>query len=199
MTFPFAYPTKPHARRHGPKGYSDPASFRPWLRDEFSFRCVYCLLREQWARENSFTIDHFLAVALHPDKALDYHNLLYACGTCNFAKADRLLPDPLQVLTSDKVQVAEDGTIHTTDPKASHLIELLGLDSEVSHEFRMLWIGIVALAAKHDPSLFKQLMRFPSDLPNLARLRPPGGNAQPDGVGESSHARKLNGTLPETY
>lgn len=48
MTTPFIYPAVPHVRRHGPMGYADVTSFRPWLRDEFSFRCVYCLLREQW-------------------------------------------------------------------------------------------------------------------------------------------------------
>ena len=40
---PFDYPVASHQRRHGPRGYSQPESYRPWLRDEFSFRCVYCL------------------------------------------------------------------------------------------------------------------------------------------------------------
>ena len=44
----FTYPVEPHLRRHGPQGYADVVSDRPWLRDEFAFRCVYCLLREQW-------------------------------------------------------------------------------------------------------------------------------------------------------
>src|SRR5258708_6259440 len=48
MTEPFQYPAAPHVRRHGPQGYADAASFRPWLRDEFTFRCVYCLQREVW-------------------------------------------------------------------------------------------------------------------------------------------------------
>lgn len=45
---PFEYPSAPLVRRHGPVGYLDYSSFRPWLRDEFGFRCVYCLRREQW-------------------------------------------------------------------------------------------------------------------------------------------------------
>ena len=48
MTDPFSYPAAAHVRRHGPQGYADYPSYLPWLRDEFSFRCVYCLLREQW-------------------------------------------------------------------------------------------------------------------------------------------------------
>src|SRR5205814_9068910 len=37
-------------------------------RDEFTFRCVYCLLREQWGLvRGTFAIDHFLPVAIHPE------------------------------------------------------------------------------------------------------------------------------------
>ena len=35
---PFAYPMRPHARRHGPQGYSKHGEYRNWLRDEFAFR-----------------------------------------------------------------------------------------------------------------------------------------------------------------
>src|SRR5437660_4231724 len=101
MTTPFIYPSVPHVRRHGPVGYADYASYRPWLRDEFSFRCVYCLLREQWGRVRAvYAIDHFLAVAHHPTRVTDYDNLIYSCITCNTAKGDRAVPDPLALLTS---------------------------------------------------------------------------------------------------
>ena len=46
----FVYPEVPHSRRHGPKGYADCYQYHPWLRDEFSFRCVYCLSRERWGK-----------------------------------------------------------------------------------------------------------------------------------------------------
>jgi hypothetical protein len=42
---PFTYPGAAHVRRHGPQGYADPESYRSWLRDEFHFQCVYCLVR----------------------------------------------------------------------------------------------------------------------------------------------------------
>ena len=48
MSSPFTYPVTPHVRRHGPSGYANHAEFRQWLRDEFAFSCVYCLLREVW-------------------------------------------------------------------------------------------------------------------------------------------------------
>src|SRR3977135_4178953 len=101
MTTPFVYPPVPHVRRHGPAGYADYASYRPWLRDEFSFRCVYCLTREAWGPfRGQYAIDHFLPAALLPVETADYGNLLYSCITCNAAKGDRLVPDPLTVFVS---------------------------------------------------------------------------------------------------
>ena len=84
MTQGFEYPKQLHSRRHGPDGYRDYESYRDWLRDEFMFRCVYCLDREQWnGREAGFHIDHFIPVAMNESRRLDYDNLLYACASCN--------------------------------------------------------------------------------------------------------------------
>ncbi len=200
MTLPFVYPPGPHVRRHGPQGYVDYASYRPWLRDEFSFHCVYCLLREQWGRiRGTYAIDHFLAVAHHPARVAEYDNLVYACASCNTAKGDRAVPDPLAVLTSPQVRVAEDGTIRAEDPEAARLIELLGLDGPESTEYRLLWIGIVALAARHDRDLYRRLLSYPDDLPDLRRLQPPGGNSRPGGVEHSALALRERGALPATY
>jgi HNH endonuclease len=200
MTPPFQYPPAPHVRRHGPQGYADYSSFRPWLRDEFSFRCVYCLLREQWGRVNgTFTIDHFVAVAIDPELENDYDNLLSACVTCNLRKGVRVLPDPLTVLTSTVVRVESDGTIHAdANSEAARLIELLGLDSRESTRFRKRWIEIVALA-RQNPDLYRELMGYPDDLPNLRCRRPPGGNTRPAGVEQSAFARRERGELPSSY
>lgn len=200
MNAPFLYPPRPHTRRHGPQGYADYARYLPWLRDEFSFRCVYCLLREQWGRVRGvYAIDHFLAVAHHPARIADYDNLLYACATCNAAKGAQTVPDPLAVLTGPAVRVTEDGTIHADGADAARLIERLGLDSPQSTEFRMLWIGIIALAARHDPDLHRRLMGYPDDLPDLRALRPPGGNSRPEGAARSALARRKRGELPSVY
>ena len=95
----FEYPMGPHLRRHGPEGYTDYDSYRDWLRDEFVFRCVYCLHREQWySRGGTFNVEHFIPVAVDPNGRCEYTNLLYACLTCNIAKQDILgVPDPCQI------------------------------------------------------------------------------------------------------
>jgi hypothetical protein len=200
MTMPFVYPAEPHVRRHGPRGYADYASYRPWVRDEFSFRCVYCLLREQWGRVRGlFDIDHFQPIAHHPHLGSAYDNLLYACAACNLAKQAEEIPDPLTLLIRSNVRVSEDGRLQARTPEAASLIEILGLDADDAVEFRMSWIGIVALASKSDPDLYRRLMGFPSDLPDLEQLQPPGGNTRPEGLDASCHAQRRRGQLPETY
>ena len=85
---PFRYPPTPHIRRHGPFGYSSYQQFRPWLRDEFCFRCVYCLRREVWAFQDSdFELDHDVAKSVAPELCREYTNLVYACHNCNKRKA----------------------------------------------------------------------------------------------------------------
>jgi hypothetical protein len=196
----FLYPSQPHVRRHGPQGYADVESYRQWLRDEFTFRCVYCLFREQWGRVvGAFDIDHFLPISLFPDRERTYDNLLYACATCNAVKGKRETPDATAVLLNPDVRVTEDGAIHADGREAARLIELLGLNSPQSTEFRLLWIGIVALAERYDPPLYRRLMGFPDDLPDLGRLRPPGGNSKVEGVRASYLARRRDNALPATY
>jgi hypothetical protein len=146
-----------------------------------------------------FGTDHFLPVINHPELTADYDNLLYACASCNLAKRHQQIPDPLAVLTSANVRVSEDGRLHTENADAACLIEILGLDAEDAVEFRLTWIGIVALAANSDPDLQRKLMGFPTDLPDLERLRPPGGNKRPAGASESWHSRLKRGDLPEIY
>src|SRR6266568_2747876 len=93
------YPQLPHERRHGPAGYAEFISFKPWLRDEFAFRCVYCLVRERWNPSGAagFGIDHILSQSVRPDLIGVYTNVVYACLECNAWKRDVLLPDPCAV------------------------------------------------------------------------------------------------------
>ncbi len=108
----FRYPAEPLERRHGPDGYIDYQSYRPWLRDEFSFRCIFWLIREQWGRVTAeFDLDHFVPQRSRPDRSVEYDNLLYACHTCNLRKDDQRLPDPEAALTANQVRVYPDGTL----------------------------------------------------------------------------------------
>ena len=164
---PFLYPTEPHQRRHGPMGYRDNASFRPWLRDEFCFRCVFCLRREQWDRATGMHIDHFLPTSQFPELELTYDNLLYACARCNLAKSSRVIPDPCEVLLADVVTILADGMLVGANSPAKHLIVQMGLNSPEMIYFRRIWIEIIAMAKRANPGLYVQLIGFPDDLPEL--------------------------------
>ena len=109
---PFAYPERPHVRRHGPRGYARYNSYRDWLRDEFSFRCVYCLNREQWVvAKGAFAIDHFVPASVNPGLVTDYDNLLYACTACNLTRGFQAVPNPLEHLLASTVEVNPNGMI----------------------------------------------------------------------------------------
>lgn len=195
----FQYPRRPLTRRHGPAGYADFQSYRPWLRDEFAFRCVYCLIREAWGRvTGEFDLDHFLPQASHPDRVDDYHNLLYACRPCNLRKRDDVLPDVSQLFTSDTVRVYPDGAIAGLTAEAAKIIRVLCLNSPAWKHWRRMWMRIVELAAQSDQELLRELLGFPEDLPDLRACRPPH-NTRPEGVDESYFARRERGELPERY
>lgn len=200
MTAPFHYPAAPHLRKHGPRGYANYESYRPWLRDEFAFRCVYCLIRESWGLfKGVYALDHFLPVASRPDLSLEYDNLLYGCVSCNLSKGSLVTPDPLAFLLHPQVSLTEDGVLHASTAPAQKIIELLCLNRPRLCEFRELWLRIVRLAAAHDPDLFRRLLGYPNDLPDLSPLRPPEGNSRPDGITQSHHERRKRGELPATY
>ena len=200
MTVPFQYPTVEHVRRHGPRGYADYSSYRPWLRDEFSFRCVYCLQREAWASLNAaYDLDHFLPSSRYPKLELNYDNLLYACASCNSAKRDREIEDPIQSLLHRSLCVRSDGLLESTTDDATRIIWQLGLNLPRYVRFRLIWIEMIRLAAEHKPELYRQLMGYPHDLPELSAMRPPEGNTRPEGIAESHFERHRRGELPETY
>ena len=148
----FEYPSQPHWRRHGPAGYRDHDSYRDWLRDEFIFRCVYCLHREQWwGRAAVFHIEHFVPVSVDPSAKCEYSNLLYACAACNEAKGDALdLPDPCEVAFYECLQVEENGQIKPLRREGHALVESLRLNRKSAVSERSRWIRTLRLLHKHN-------------------------------------------------
>lgn len=196
---PFAYPIKPHIRKHGPLGYQDYESYREWLRDEFTFRCVFCLKREQWdILDANWSLDHFMPQSIYPGKILEYSNLLYACRSCNSAKSAQIVPNPSLVSFGDCVRVNNDGTITALTPDGENLIRALRLDSPRRNRYRSMIIGTIQSLAQHNMSLFTEWMRYPDNLPNLSTLRCKG-NTRPEGVKDSYHEQRKRGKLPEIY
>lgn len=195
----FDYPDPRKQRRHGPSGYASYGSYRPWLRDEFDFRCVYCLKRETWGQvTGEFDLDHFEPQSLNPRRRLDYLNLVYACRRCNSVKRDQTVGDPFNLLRSENVGALPDGSLHATDTETRRLLRQLDLNSPRLKKWRRLWMRIVTLAEEHEADLYYQLVGFPKDLPDLGKLKPPS-NDRRDSLQECSFARRQRGELPSVY
>jgi len=198
----FEYPMDPHQRRHGPAGYTEYESYRPWLRDEFYFRCVYCLRRERWSSDYiTFHIDHFHPVAHAPGLRCDYKNLLYACSQCNRAKSDIVgIPDPCSVAFGECLKIRESGNIEPLNNPGIKLSDTLRLNAPKRIEFRSRWIRMLRCLSRESPSLYHEYMGFPSDLDDLRppKLRPPT-NSMPDSVNDCFFVQREQGRLAETY
>ncbi len=196
----FEYPNEKQIRRHGPAGYSDYESYREWLRDEFSFRCVFCLQREQWSRlRATFHIDHFMPQSIDRELECEYDNLIYVCASCNSIKSDSIVPSPFQFAFGQCVVVHSDGTIESRNPTGELLVDLLRLDDECLTTYRKKWLETFrALISAANVESYEDWMRFPDELPDLSKKKP-SSNSRPDGIYQSAFARRSRGELPRTY
>ena len=199
MVDPFEYPGTPHARRHDPGGYKNYRRFRPWLRDEFSFRCLFCPHRERWPTTSEFEIDHFVPVSERPDLECCYRNLLYVCRRCNNLKTNCRVPDPCRMAYGACLRVNEDGSVVALNNQGQTLIRVLRLDRpERVQQRRIILEILIAAENSGNTRLLCDLFGFPDELEDLGRLRPPK-NGRREGIQESAFARREKGVLPALY
>ncbi len=187
---PFAYPATAHNRRHAPAGYVAYQHFKQWLRDEFTFRCVYCLERERWypIRSAAFSVDHVIPQIIAPQLICDYENLVYACLRCNSNKLALQLPDPTRVPFANCLSVGHDGIISALTADGADLIDLLHLNDSGVIDTRRKYLRVIKLRRDYPDdaevkALFLDAFGYPDDLPDLKSLRPPGGNRAKAGAG----------------
>lgn len=203
---PLHYPEETHVRRHGPRGYRDYRSFKPWLRDEFGFRCVYCLWRENWCvdGEGSFSVEHLHSRVVHPERVCDYDNLLYACCRCNSLKQEDDVPiDPCREGWAQHLEVRSDGLVWALTRTGADLIEVCRLNRPLLVNGRRMIMEIMELLAGSTNDVARWLRQhyfgFPENLPDLSSLQPPGGNQRPEGIANSYFERRRRGQLPTFY
>ena len=202
----FQYPQQVHVRRRGPLGYLNYQSYKPWLRDEFQFRCVYCLWRERWVAvgEDAFSVDHLQARVDAPHLINNYDNLVYACCRCNSAKTDaHCVLDPCQHVLGQHLEILADGTIQGLTAQGRELIEICQLARPRITQARQRLLDLfgVLLEAKTPKaaSLLQYYLGFPDNLPMLSQSRPPNGNSCPEGIAQCHFERRQRGELSATY
>ena len=200
------YPAQPHSRRHGPQGYADPCAYKPWLRDEFAFRCVHCLSRERWRPDGQedFAVDHIVPGSLDLSRSHDYDNLCYACCSCNRNRQDAVLPFHLdRDALAQHLEIARDGTAEPLSAEGRYLIRSCHLNRPLLVEFRRRLLSLLDFLTTYrtvdSESLLKELLGFPSDLPDLSTKRPPNGNSRPTGIADCFFQQQQQGLLPDVY
>ncbi|MBL8797318.1 MAG: hypothetical protein JNM56_25675 [Planctomycetia bacterium] len=203
---PFSYARDRLERKHGPRGYEDCDSYKPWLRDEFDYRCIYCLCRETWSANGQaeFSVDHVLPVSIAPSAAVLYENMVYACSLCNASRQNQHLPfHPGEQPLAEHLDLTDNGIVTGLTTAGSELIDRCHLNRTRLVEFRRQMLRMVAYlkaqTSNEARALLHELLRFPTDLPNLRNLKPPAGNARPEGIAESYYERQQRGELPDTY
>lgn len=204
---PFAYPLTPHAPTHAPAGYADYGRYKPWLRDDFAFRCVYCLTRERWnpSGHDVFGADHVVAQSANTLLVVTYTNLVYACNTCNSVKCDTPLPEnPFVEGLGVHLTVSQDGVVVASTAEGEDWITTFCLNRPRRVVLRREILA--ALQSKHDypddPKIdigYRRALGYPDDLPDLSGLHPPGGNAVAGSESRSHFARRSRGELAAVY
>ena len=195
---PFAYPLQPHRRRHGPADYSKYQQYRPWLEDEFTFRCVYCLKRMVWAPTDVWTVDHIIPQDDAKGLVCDYDNLVLACQCCNRIKSNKRVSDPCRVAYGQCLRVGSDGAITPLNKLGSRLLRDLRLNHPKYQQMRCQKMRDLRALALCDPAGYEQVMGFPKDLPDLAALKVKS-NSRPEGIEQSWFAKRQRGESPRVY
>ncbi|MCX7419167.1 MAG: hypothetical protein NT013_06475 [Planctomycetia bacterium] len=134
----------------------------------------------------------------------DYENLCYACCSCNRNRQDAVLPFHFdQDSIAQHVEFASDGTAEPLSAEGRFLIRVCHLNRPLLVEFRRHLWSLLELLATHkmanSESLLRDLLGFPSDLPDLSVRRPPNGNTLPAGIAQSFFQQQKRETLPEVY
>ncbi len=186
---PFPYPKAPLIRRHAPVYENQWEPYRDWLRDEFEFRCAYCLRRERWiGRYANFDIDHIVS-RKNGGAALDYGNLAYACHRCNLAKGKKQVPHPEKVAYGACVEVDDEGNIRWRNRQGRLLVRSVRLDEPEITNLRKKELSYLRNLFRHEPEHFREHMSDPDDLPDL-KNKNPDTNSKPASWKTSAHARR---------
>jgi 5-methylcytosine-specific restriction endonuclease McrA len=150
---PFSYPEDRIVRRLTPGPFRNYHLYKPYLREEFSRRCVYCRLPDGMKGLDTFGIDHYRPMVRFPAGETEYNNLFYACNTCNRRKGTfwpdeqqrrqgLFLPNPCDHRMADHLSY-RGGRVEPASPTGSFALELLQLNTEEDVTFRERMLRVV--------------------------------------------------------
>jgi hypothetical protein len=99
--------------------------------------------------------------------------------------------------------IADDGAIRGLTTQGRELIHVCQLDRRNLTEFRRGVLEVLQTVRRLSEKTRREILRhyfgFPSNLPRLPALRPPGGNSRPDGILNCHYEQRKTNKLPEFY
>ena len=115
-------------------------SFLPFVREDFSHQCAFCLFSELLAGgAENFELDHFRPKHRFPALLNDFYNLYYSCHPCNHYKRDSWPPPALEAKGirfvdlckedyASHFRVEKDGTCKGLTNPGNYTIDRLNLN-----------------------------------------------------------------------
>lgn len=201
-----SYADQLFVRKHSPDGYESYKSFKHWIRDEFWFRCIYCLSRETWYPNGhrAFSIDHVVPKSVTPALELSYENLVYSCLWCNSAKNDAGLRDPVNEPLGIHLEILESGEVNPRTEYGETIMHMLLLNEPERVKSRRRGLLLSELFNEEPENerireKYYSWFGFPSSIPDLELLRPPHGNQNEGSEFQSAFARNRRGELDLVY
>jgi len=71
-------------RKHHPPYSKDYTKYKPYLRQDFNYRCAYCTIHEgEFGGLRNFVVEHFRPRWKFSELECEYTNLYYACRIYN--------------------------------------------------------------------------------------------------------------------
>lgn len=167
---PFLYPKTQHRRTLSPRTFSYYSSYKPVLREEFRFQCVYCRLPDGVKGQDNFGVDHYRPRSLFPELTTTYSNLFYACNACNRRKGDywpssdelraaRFIPNPCDCIMFQHLRY-RSARVEAHSAAGEHTEKRLMLNDDDSVKYREFLLGLIALAEEKARSVRETLSRL---------------------------------------
>ncbi len=173
---PFLYPKKRHVRTQAPPHYSNYRRYKPYLRAEFAYKCVYCRTPDGIKGIDNFGADHYRPSSLFPQDLANYANLFYACNTCNRRKRDFwpsrrqlelgiYVPNPCDFRMFEHLRF-EGPWVRSRTPAGAYSVDLMMLNESEAVGFREV---VNAAIAEIETVLRRQLKTRTALLRKLKR------------------------------
>jgi hypothetical protein len=104
---------------------------------------------------------------------------------------------------SEHLAVNDNGVVEPFSRFGEMVVDVCALNRPDLVAFRRDLLALLAILersrAEEAARLRRRYLGYPDDLPDLGALRPPEGNARPEGIASSAFERRHRGELPDRY